>query len=131
MSRRKISPLTADYTPVHPKEYFHLMFQSWNVAQAWRLVQGWTPGQRAERFGKIALPLGWLDQVVINVPLAESDKVDLDVPLIVGLFPKRDGRYGTMVLDGWHRVYKAHQMRKRKLAAFFLTAEETKALEVR
>ena len=122
--------LTADYTPRHAVEKFRLLTAAWDIAKAWQMVQAWTPEERAARLMRRKLPLSMLEQVWIDEALAMSDKVDLSVPLLLGQFQNRHS-VGCMVLDGWHRVYKASRTRKRTLPAFILTIEETKAIEVK
>jgi hypothetical protein len=129
--RAAFDPLTADLSPRFPKETYRYLFAAWDVAEGWRLVQSLTPAQRAERLVTIKLPLGMLETHQLDTDRAMSDVVDLSVPLLVGQFRNHNDTIGLMVLDGWHRVYKASRKRPRPrtLPAFLLTIEETTALE--
>ncbi|MBM7771748.1 hypothetical protein JOD54_001952 [Actinokineospora baliensis] len=49
---------------------------------------------------------------------------DLSVPLIVAPLEPLDGiDMGNLVIDGWHRVYKALAEGRTTLPAYFLTAD--------
>jgi hypothetical protein len=59
--------------------------------------------------------------VVVNWRKAESDKVDLDVPVITAY-----GSMGKIPIDGWHRIAKALLKGLKELPWLALTKEESK-----
>jgi hypothetical protein len=126
-----IDLLTADLTPRFPREVYRYLFAAWDVAAGWRLIQSLPAAERAERLVNLNLPLGMLETHRVDEARAMSDVVDLNVPLLVGQFRNHNDTIGRMVLDGWHRVYKASKKRPRRktLPAFLLTIDETTAIE--
>lgn len=61
---------------------------------------------------------------IIRVDEAYARSADLAVPLIVAPLPDE----GHLVIDGWHRIWRALQEGVATLPAYLLTAEETKAV---
>jgi hypothetical protein len=55
----------------------------------------------------------------------DNEEVDLTVPIILA-----ETKYGTMVIDGWHRIAKAYTLGLKTLPGVVLTKEETKGVEV-
>lgn len=67
---------------------------------------------------------GFIARRWIEVDVSYAGKVDLSRPLITAQM----GPYGLMLIDGWHRVYRAQQDGVRYLPAYVLTEGETAAL---
>lgn len=66
----------------------------------------------------------------ISKPKAMSDEVDITVPVLVAPIIVDDVVKSHMVIDGWHRVYKAHKQGVESLPAFVLTVKETLSITV-
>jgi hypothetical protein len=109
-------------------EWFVYLCQRYNVAKAWRMAQAWSPEERKARLVKHPLPLATLETIIVDVEKAMSPEVDLSVPLLVLQGKNPSGSEWKMVIDGWHRIYKASQEGKRKLPAFLFTVEESEEI---
>jgi hypothetical protein len=117
-----------DYSPVHPHEVYRYLSLAIDVCAAWRIIAALSPEEQAVRAGRLTLPRTLLEQHWIDTDKAMG--ADLTVPLLVGQFINRHpagDTVGKQVIDGWHRVYKAAQLGKRTLPAFWLTVKETQA----
>jgi hypothetical protein len=118
--------ISRDYSPVHPREHYRFMFMEIDISKAWRIIAALSDRERGDRAGKVKPPKGLL--AVHWVDTDRAMESDLSIPLLVGQFINaRDGEVCSQVIDGYHRVYKAVQLRKRILPAFKLTVEETAA----
>jgi hypothetical protein len=91
----------------------------WDVDRAKRIL-GKSPREVHE-----SSILPWVEYLMDGLIHVEgetaSSRFKLDVPIIVGILPS--GR--KMLLDGWHRVKKAHREGKPTLPTVYLTSAET------
>jgi hypothetical protein len=53
---------------------------------------------------------------------------DLAVPVLVAMLRGNSGEEFPLLIDGTHRLYRAHAERVAELPAYVLTAEETLAI---
>ncbi|NRQ38433.1 ParB N-terminal domain-containing protein [Nonomuraea sp. NN258] len=95
-------------------EFFQMMAWRWDITTAKKLTRDRTPEGRIEP-GEWA---GMLQLVAIN--REHAAQVDLSEPLIVATVPNG----GMLIIDGWHRLYKALNAGIPELLAVVLTAEE-------
>lgn len=115
---------------------FKFATECYDITVGWRIAAGRPPTRAsvkvAEHIGFLVSgrPMRWRGRMMqptegtpwvrVDRAHAMSPAVDLTVPLLVGEFPD-----AYFVLDGWHRIYKAHQQEVAELDAVFLTEEET------
>lgn len=122
-------------------EAFRLAGRVWNVTLAKSLVVDREPAievpvaaqyeawltDRVHRTadGQLARPSGprW---VIVDEDHAMSDATDLSVPLIAA-----DLGDQFLVIDGWHRIYKAYHTGVGSLPSRVLTREETRRCAIR
>ncbi|MGI5281727.1 hypothetical protein ACQEVF_59300 [Nonomuraea polychroma] len=98
--------------PPRMREVFHFGPYAWNINLAEDIVQGRGPDYvRADETGPLFL-------VHINEDYAAT--VDLTKPLIVAPIPDA----GNLVIDGWHRIWKARKTGVETLPAHLLAPEE-------
>jgi len=99
-------------------ERFVFLAFEWNVDKAKELVAGKEPDQAS-----LDGIDGMLSMIRINKEHAMSDEVDLSRPLIAVPITV-DGETSNVVIDGWHRIYKARQQGLATLPSYVLSAEE-------
>ncbi|GAA2213302.1 hypothetical protein GCM10009850_087640 [Nonomuraea monospora] len=98
-------------------ETFQLLAWKWNITAAKKATQGRTPVARIE-------PRDWAGMLrVIVINTEHAARVDMSEPLIVAPVPNG----GMLIIDGWHRLYKALATDVEELRAVVLTAEEEHA----
>lgn len=68
--------------------------------------------------------------ISVNKDKALSDVVDFTVPVLVSPIIVDDDVKSYMVIDGWHRIYKAHKHGLTEMPAFVLTVKETLSITV-
>ncbi|MFI6392211.1 ParB N-terminal domain-containing protein [Nonomuraea sp. NPDC050540] len=95
-------------------EFFQMMAWRWDITKAKKLTQGRAPEGRIESREWA----GMLQLVSIN--REHAAETDLSEPLIVATVPNG----GMLIIDGWHRLYKALTTEVPELSAIVLTAEE-------
>ncbi|NRQ31350.1 ParB N-terminal domain-containing protein [Nonomuraea sp. NN258] len=95
------------------REVFRFGFFGWNISAAERIVEGREPD--VVRVADVA-PMLWL----VYVKEDHAATVDLSKPLIVAPVPE----LGTLVIDGWHRIWKARKAGVETLPAVLLTPDE-------
>ncbi|MDG4857078.1 hypothetical protein P8605_02705 [Streptomyces sp. T-3] len=102
------------------REFFQFMAYCWDVTAALQLAET-LPVQRLH-----AEPLfRWLP--LISVDVRHAAQVSLDRPLLVVTVGDLDGV--SMVIDGWHRLYRAHAEALTHLPCLVL--DEDQELQVR
>ena len=114
-------------------EYFSFLAFQWDVGKARELVKGRKPNSEipdTEVFYHTWLegydqPLR-IPLINIDIEYAMSDAVDTSVPLIAVIIPDDDGAATSngVLIDGWHRAYKAYHTGVKKLDMHVLTPEE-------
>lgn len=99
-----------------PDELFSFVHMTWNVSRAWSLIEA-SPRETVDvPTEKAAQLLG-----IIRVNKDHAAHADLDKPLII--VPLKV--LGFLVIDGWHRIYKAtHIEPKEILKGYVLTEDE-------
>lgn len=135
------------YPPIHKHECFRFLAAEWDIAKAWESIPD---DKEAQEF-----PLEQVDQwyqsyllekepepqpdgsmrvywslIHIDKEKAMSDVVNLSIPVLAAqvLDPDTQEHLGFMIIDGWHRIYKAYHLRQ-PLTVFALTAEEQKGFK--
>jgi hypothetical protein len=91
------------------------------IGKALRLLAGRTPNNQVV----VAECADMLRMVGINKQHALGPDIDLTKPLIVVWFPHLNG---GMVIDGWHRIYRATVEGVAELPSYLLTLEEADAI---
>ncbi|MBF8193339.1 hypothetical protein ITP53_48255 [Nonomuraea sp. K274] len=95
-------------------EFFQMMAWRWNITAAKKITRGRMPEGRIQ-------PREWGAMLrLISIDTAHAAQVDLSEPLIVAQVPNG----GMLIIDGWHRLYKAVTTGVQELLAVALTAEE-------
>ncbi|MFD9950768.1 hypothetical protein ACFWYW_27325 [Nonomuraea sp. NPDC059023] len=95
-------------------EFFQMLAWRWNVTAAKKLARG------REAEGRIN-PREWSGMLhLIALDTDHAARVDMSEPLIVITVPDS----GMLIIDGWHRLYRALDTGVPELAAVILTAEE-------
>ncbi|MFD9939588.1 hypothetical protein ACFWYW_25000 [Nonomuraea sp. NPDC059023] len=95
-------------------EFFQMMAWRWDITKAKKLTQGRAPQGRIE-------PREWAGMLqLISINHEHAAQTDLSEPLIVATVPNG----GMLIIDGWHRLYKALTTEAPELSAIVLTAEE-------
>ncbi|MFE0156519.1 ParB N-terminal domain-containing protein [Nonomuraea sp. NPDC059007] len=95
-------------------EFFQMMAWRWDITKAKKLTQGRAPKGRIE-------PREWAGMLqLVSINHEHATQTDLSEPLIVATVPNG----GMLIIDGWHRLYKALTTGVTELSAIVLTAEE-------
>lgn len=93
----------------------------WDIAAALALIAA------APREAKTITVAPWLQFMgVMRVNTDHAAQVDLSIPLLLAPFL---GAY--MVIDGWHRLWRAEREGVERLPAYLLTAAEEKKIRLR
>lgn len=101
-------------------EWFQMLAWRWNITVAKQLAQGREPQGRLD-------PGAWKGMLgLLAINIEHAARVDLSEPLIV--VPVPNG--GMLIIDGWHRLYKALDTGVAELYAVVLTAEEELACRI-
>ncbi|MGW2157526.1 hypothetical protein [Nonomuraea sp. NPDC001699] len=101
-------------------EFFQMMAWRWNITTAKKLTRARTPQGRID-------PREWAGILrLIAISTEHAAQVNLSEPLIVATVPNG----GMLVIDGWHRLYKALDTGVPELQAVILTAEEELACRI-
>ncbi|MEV4285465.1 ParB N-terminal domain-containing protein [Nonomuraea bangladeshensis] len=101
-------------------EVFQMMAWRWNITTAKKLASARAPQGRIE-------PTEWAGMLrLVAIDPHHAAEVDLSEPLIVATVPNG----GMLIIDGWHRLYKALTMDVAELPAVVLTAEEELACRI-
>ncbi|MEU8324136.1 hypothetical protein AB0C33_37740 [Nonomuraea sp. NPDC048881] len=101
-------------------EFFQMMAWRWDITTAKKLTRARTPQGRID-------PREWAGMLrLIAISTEHAAHVDLSEPLIVATVPNG----GMLIIDGWHRLYKALATGVPELAAVILTAEEELACRI-
>ncbi|GAA1771966.1 ParB N-terminal domain-containing protein [Nonomuraea bangladeshensis] len=101
-------------------EFFQMMAWRWDITTAKKLTRARTPQGRID-------PREWAGMLrLIAINTEHAAEVDLAEPLIVATVPNG----GMLIIDGWHRLYKALTMEVAELPAVVLTAEEEVACRI-
>lgn len=116
--------LRRDLSPIHPYEHYKLMTLELDIAKAWKLVNRWDPFKRLSHLREVPLPLNSLALHIIDTKRAQT--ADLTVPLLVGQFET----FQPLVIDGWHRIYRAHKEGRKSLPGFALTRIDTASVRL-
>jgi hypothetical protein len=110
-------------TQDHPsREIFSMLAYQWDITAALALVEGRTPNATIT----VADAALWLPLIVINE--AHAATVDLDKPVLI--VPIHDPKEpdapfaGYLIIDGWHRIYRATHEGVETLVAHLLAVEE-------
>lgn len=103
----------------HERESFRFLNRAWDITAARNLIKNGTGQQRTIRVADWARLLE-----LIAVDPARAEAVDLDQPVIIVPMPDTGGpMVGPMVIDGWHRIYRAHRDGRERLNAVMLPAD--------
>ncbi|WP_157254888.1 ParB N-terminal domain-containing protein [Nonomuraea typhae] len=95
-------------------EFFQMMAWRWDITIAKKLTEGRAPEGRIE-------PREWAGMLqLVSINREHAAQTDVSVPLIVATVPNG----GMLIIDGWHRLYKALTTGVSELSAVVLTAEE-------
>ncbi|MFI6816120.1 hypothetical protein ACIBG7_27200 [Nonomuraea sp. NPDC050328] len=101
-------------------EFFQMLAWRWNVTAAKKFARG------REAEGRIT-PREWSGMLhLVAIDTEHAAKVDMSEPLIVITVPGS----GMLIIDGWHRLYKALDTGVPELAAVVLTTEEERACRI-
>lgn len=151
-----VAEITPRFGLKHPYEQFYLFNRAFDITAAWNLIartrktqmigiesiykqfldgndvdledeRNWEKidEKGSRRLKKIALPL-----ISIDIEKAMSDEVDYSIPLLVA--PMLGGKTTSfMVIDGWHRLFKAYKVGIKELPAFVLSTAETRLVTLR
>jgi len=110
-------------------EVFSFIFRSWDVNEAWKIIQA------KKRKNKIMVPIEEIKQYFgyVKVNKAYADKIDLSKiqPLIAVTLKDEDGGKFALVIDGWHRIYKAMKSGVKELPAYLLTLREERQVMIK
>ncbi|RBQ15333.1 hypothetical protein DP939_36445 [Spongiactinospora rosea] len=102
-------------------EVFHLLAWRWNITAAKGFAAGRTPK------GTLA-PAEWAALLsLITIDPDHAANVDLSEPVIAVPVPDAGG---PLVIDGWHRIYKALTTGTDRLPAILLTPEEERICRI-
>jgi hypothetical protein len=97
-------------------------FGSYNVDRAKSII---ARAPRTSRPVNVALWRAYADHMEWPcLDTGPESTVDCSVPVILATIDEARGRY--MLVDGWHRIYKASAEGRDLLEGFYLTEEETK-----
>ncbi|MFF0861409.1 hypothetical protein ACFYUV_06630 [Nonomuraea sp. NPDC003560] len=101
-------------------EFFQMLSWRWDVTAAKKFIQG------REAEGRID-PREWSGMLhLVAIDPEHAARVDMSEPLIVITVPDS----GMLIIDGWHRLYKALDTGVPELAAVILTTEEELACRI-
>ncbi|GAA1772663.1 ParB N-terminal domain-containing protein [Nonomuraea bangladeshensis] len=101
-------------------EFFQMLAWRWDITTAKKLTRARTPQGRIE-------PAEWAGMLrLVSIDTEHAAQVDLSEPLIVATVPNG----GMLIIDGWHRLYKALTMGVAELPAVVLTTEEELACRI-
>ncbi|MER5324917.1 hypothetical protein [Streptosporangium roseum] len=114
-------PVVAGESDGSTMELFQLMSWRWSVTSAKELADGRAPTAALA----VADWVGMLRLLMVDEEHAK--RVDLAEPLIAVSMPTG----GLLIIDGWHRVYKALASGRSTLPAHVLTVEEERACRIR
>lgn len=110
-----------------PGEAFYLMGGGWDVAKAWRIVEA-APREVEEHPTK-AVSGGMLGFIAIDKDYAAT--TDPTEPGIVALVPDAAGRSrGGILIDGWHRLWKATELGQELFPVYVLTKAESEKVRM-
>lgn len=101
------------------REMFRFLNRAWDITAARQLIENGT-GEH------VRLPVaGWARLLgLIAIDPARANAVDLGRPVIVAQIPDTGGPLvGPMVIDGWHRIHRAHRDGVEHLPAVLLDAD--------
>ncbi|WP_177227719.1 ParB N-terminal domain-containing protein [Nonomuraea pusilla] len=97
-----------------------MMSWRWDITTAKKLTRARTPEGRIE-------PREWAGMLqLVSIDTEHAAQVDLSEPLIVATVPNG----GMLIIDGWHRLYRALTTGVAELPAVVLTAEEELACRI-
>ena len=109
-------------------EVFTFLSLSFNVTEAQKFVQN-----KKIQFIEIEGLAAYLPdpnskimqgfKVIIDQEKAMSDATDLTKPIILATYKK-----SHFLIDGWHRLYKAHQLGLVELPGYIINEKQTKEL---
>src|SRR5690242_11229770 len=110
---------------VESGEYFQVeLFGAYNIDRAKRMLR-----HSPRAVSTISVPF-WKDfadgQGWAAIPTSGDPAIDCSIPVIVATIDQCKGSY--LLVDGWHRLYKAAGENRRTLPAFILTQAETKEI---
>ncbi|MEU4574625.1 hypothetical protein [Nonomuraea sp. NPDC023979] len=102
------------------REFFQMLAWRWDVTAAKEFARG------RETEGRIN-PREWAGMLhLVAIDTEHAARVDMSEPLIVITVPDS----GMLIIDGWHRLYKALDTGVPELAAVILTADEELACRI-
>lgn len=105
-------------------ERFTFMGWSWDIVKALALVQ--------DREPDALLPVeSWYNMSgIMRIDETYAKTTDLDKPvLLVKIQHPTEGEF-PLIIDGWHRIWKAHNEGVETLPVIVLTAEEEEAIRL-
>lgn len=130
------------HPPLHEKcQIFRFMIWQWCIDTAEELIQvdptaaELVPEGDITRLGKF-LPLnpdppGIVPLVRVHVDVEYAMTVDLDKPVIAARLVSESGKDGgVIVIDGWHRVFRALWEGREHLPTYLLSAEAEQACRI-
>jgi hypothetical protein len=101
-------------------EFFQMLAWRWNVSAAKKFARGREAGCWID-------PREWSGMLhLVAIDAEHAANVDMSEPLIMITVPGS----GMLIIDGWHRLYKALDTGVPELSAVILTAEEELACRV-
>ncbi|MEU6718656.1 ParB N-terminal domain-containing protein [Nonomuraea sp. NPDC046802] len=101
-------------------EIFQMLAWRWDITTAKKLTRGRTADGRIE-------PREWAGMLrLVSISREHAAQVDLSEPLIAATVPNG----GMLIIDGWHRLYKALTTGVSELPAVVLTIEEELACRI-
>ena len=104
-------------------EIFYFLSSVWNITKAQELIKAGAGTEKTINVKEAAENLGLL---VIDKEHAET--VDLTKPLI-GIIHETE-KY-LLIIDGWHRIYKAYTKNIKTLSCIVLDVADSKKVKVR
>ena len=128
--------LTRSFAHVHAAEFFIKNFGRccFDVTQAWRIVDAWTPEMRRSRFTMRKVSAHQLD--VIGVDVSKVMHADLSIPVLWVTMTELSERTGKPyrwmeMIDGYHRAHKAFALSLGlALPSFVLSEPESAACRI-
>ena len=125
--------LMRSFAPVHKVEFFNKNYGRchFDVAQAWRIVDAWTPEMRHSRFTVRELSDHQLD--VIAVDTEKAMDADLSIPVLWVTVTEARQSNGelyqwTEMIDGYHRAYKSSVLKLGLALPSFVLSEQESAV---
>jgi hypothetical protein len=116
----------------------HFIFVAWafDIDAAQRRLQSHPREQIQAEITRWALAFGMHDQPEGRFPLISGPDLDrayamttnLDKPLIFATLQAEGKDPEPLLIDGWHRVYRAHSEHRTHLPAYVLDIEESLAI---